>query len=151
MKVILRKSVPKFGEVGQVIEVKDGFARNYLLPQGLAQPATGESLKGLANLRNFKEKKKDHLVKKAGEFSERLAGVTVTIAKPVGEGDRLFGTVTAMEIAAALGKQGLEVDRRTIQITEPIKTLGSYTVTVKLHAQVQAPLKLEVVKEAVKE
>jgi large subunit ribosomal protein L9 len=147
MKVIVRKSVSGLGEAGQVISVKDGYARNYLIPHGMVQPATGETLKGLANLKSFKEKKLDHLVKKAGETAARLAGVTITIAKPVGEGDRLFGTVTSMEIAQALAAQGLEVDRKIIHIQDPIKTLGSYTVIVKLHAQVQAPLKLEVVQE----
>ncbi len=148
MKIILRKSNPQLGEAGSVVQVKDGFARNFLIPQGIAQPATGENLKYLANLKGFREKKYDHLQRKAEELAGQLNGMTISVAKKAGEGDRLFGTITHAEIAAALAAKGVEVDRRKIVVADPIKSLGTYTVTVKLRAQVQAAVQLEVVRSA---
>lgn len=145
MKVILRKPVPGLGDPGHVATVKDGYARNFLIPQGLAQPATGQSLKRLSGLKSFKEKKLEHQAREAAKLKDRIEAVTVTVAKQVGEADRLFGTVTAMELSEALAAQGIEVDKRLISVEDPIKSLGSYTVTVKLHAQVHAALKVEVV------
>jgi large subunit ribosomal protein L9 len=141
MKVILRSTVAYLGEPGQVVSVKDGFARNWLIPQGLANPATGGTLRYLDSAKSARDKRQAHVVRQATAIAEAV----VTIRKQVGENDRLFGTVTSMEIADELGKRGLEVDRRTIAISDPIKMLGSYTVTVRLHAQVQVPLKVEVV------
>ncbi len=148
MKVILRKSNPQLGEAGSVVQVKDGFARNFLIPQGIAQPATGENLKYLANLKGFREKKYDHLQRQAEELAGQLNGMTISVAKKAGEGDRLFGTITHAEIAAALAAKGVEVDRRKIMVADPIKSLGTYTVTVKLRGQVQAAVQLEVVRSA---
>ncbi len=148
MKVILRKSVPGIGEPSQVIQVKDGFARNYLIPQGLAAPATGENIRHLENLKGMQSKRKDILLKGAQETAEKIAALTLTLAKPAGENERLFGTITPMEVAEALAGKGLEVDRRRIIIGDPIKNLGAYTIQVKLHARVSAPLKIEVVKKA---
>jgi large subunit ribosomal protein L9 len=148
MKVILRKSNPQLGEAGSVVQVKDGFARNYLIPQGIAQPATGENLRYLANLKSFRAKKQDHLQQQAEEMAAKLNGVTISVAKKTGEGDRLFGTVTHTEIADALAAKGVEVDRRKIVVADPIKTLGTYTVTVKLRGQVQAAIQVDVVRSA---
>ncbi len=145
MKVILKKSMPDLGEPGQVIQVKDGFARNYLIPKGIAQPATGQNLKHLTNLKGLQDKRKTKLLRDAEDLSGRIAQISLTIAKPVGENDRLFGTVTPMEVAEALAAQGIEVDKRKILIQDPIKSLGEYTIDVKLHADVHAPLKLQVV------
>ena len=145
MKVIVLRTTPTVGEAGQVISVKDGYARNYLIPQRIAQPATGQNLKHLAGLKVARSKRKDHLLKVAEEAGQKLAGVAVTVRKQVGENDRLFGTVTHMDVAEALASQGIDVDRRKIVIKDPIKSLGEYTVTVKLHALVQVPIKVDVV------
>ena len=147
MKVILNKSVDRLGEEGEIVQVKDGFARNFLIPQGLALPATGKNIQYFKNLELDQEKQKGRHFREAGEFSQKLEQISVTVTKPVGEHDRLFGTVTAMEIAEALKKEGLEVDRRKIEIPDPIKSLGIYNVIIKLHPEVQAQLKVWVVKE----
>jgi large subunit ribosomal protein L9 len=145
MKVIVLRTTPTVGEAGQVVNVKDGYARNYLIPQGIAQPATGQNIKHLEGLKAARSKRKDHLLKTAEELGRKISGLSVTIHKQVGENDRLFGTVTHMDIAEALGAAGVEVDRRRIVVAEPIKSLGEYTVTVKLHALVQVPVKVNVV------
>jgi large subunit ribosomal protein L9 len=147
MKVILTKDLASLGEEGQVVQVKDGYARNYLFPQGLAMPATGKNVKYLKHLETSREKQKSRRLKDADNLAEQISRISVTIAKPVGEHDRLFGTVTAIEIAEALQGEGLEVDRRKIVIPDPIKSLGIYNVIVKLHQDVQAQLKVWVVKE----
>lgn len=147
MKVILRETVPDLGEEGQVVRVKDGYARNYLIPRGMAQPASGKNLKNLGNINAYRQLKKDRLLREAEQLAEKISEISLSIPKPVGESDRLFGTVTQMEIAEALEKKGLEVDKRKILIQDPIKSVGEYTVAVKLHAQVQAPLKIEVIEE----
>jgi large subunit ribosomal protein L9 len=145
MKVIVKKTTAGIGEAGQVIQVKDGYARNFLIPQGIAQPATGENLRHLSRMKSTRDKQKDHLLKRAEGLRERVSGVLLTITKKVGEHERLFGTVTTSEIAEALAGKGIQVERRIIQIPEPIKSLGTYPVHLKIHGQVQATVNVEVV------
>jgi large subunit ribosomal protein L9 len=147
MKVILRKDYESLGKLGEVVEVKPGFARNFLLPRKIAYTA----LKG--NLRALEEEKKVHVKKQQQEIvkSEKLAGelekVSITIPVQVGEEDKIFGTVTNQMIADALTEKGYAIDKRKIEIEEPIKSLGIYGINIKLHASINAKIKVWVVRE----
>lgn len=147
MKVILKADVERLGKVGDVVTVAPGFARNYLMPRQMALEATPRNLAGIEVEKKRYAKVQARAAEGARALAERLAGLSLTIRQSAGESDRLFGTVTTMDIAAALEKEGVSVDRRQITIEEPIKTLGIYTVPVKLHPEVTAPLKVWVVKE----
>lgn len=149
MKVILRQTIDTLGDIGDVVNVRDGYARNYLLPNGFAYVAT----KG--NMRVLEEEKKQLLVKKNRELheAEKIAAElekhesAITIPMQVGEEDKLFGSVTKEMIAEKLGEKGFTIDRRKIEIEEPIKTLGIFTVNVKLHADVVGKIKVWVVRQ----
>ncbi|MCL6506168.1 MAG: 50S ribosomal protein L9 [Bryobacteraceae bacterium] len=147
MQVILRQNIEKLGHRGDIVNVADGYARNYLLPRRLAVPATE------ANKKIVEQERQAHLRREARERGEAeelarlLAGVTVTIPQKAGEHDQLFGSVTAKDIAEALQKQNYVVDRRKIQLEEPIKQLGEYKVPVRLHKDVTAEILVQVVKE----
>lgn len=147
MKVILIQDVDNLGKKGDCIEVSGGFGRNYLLPKNLAVTATEKHIqmvereKGITDLR---EKKK---IREAKELSKKLKKVEPTIVKPVGENKRLFGTVTTADIAEALQREGIEIDKKKIVIDEPIKTLGIYNISVKLHPDVDGKFKIWVVEQ----
>jgi large subunit ribosomal protein L9 len=147
MKVILREQVPHLGNPGAVVNVKPGFARNFLFPQGLAAAATSRNIKEIEHKMREIQRQIDVAKGEAEQVKARLAALSVTVSKPVGENDKLFGSVTAKDIEKALAGEGVTVDRRRIAITEPIKALGVYTVGVKLHGGVVADLKVWVVKE----
>jgi large subunit ribosomal protein L9 len=144
MKVILSDDVRGLGHRGDTVTVKPGYARNYLFPHGFAWEATN------ANLRRLSEQKKKYeektLAEKgiAEEVSGKISGLTVVISKKAGEGDVLYGSVTASEIADALAARGIEVDRRRVELAEPIKRLGAHTVHVRLHRDVVAELTIDV-------
>lgn len=146
MKVILREDVPHVGEPGAIVTVKPGFARNYLIPQGLAAVATSRNIKEMEH--NLKKIQRQIDVAKAevSKVKERLAALSVTISKPAGEQDKLFGSVSTRDIAAALEAEGVAVDRRRIVISEPIKTVGVFTVQIKLYGGDSSDLKVWVVK-----
>lgn len=147
MKVILRNQVENVGDAGEMVDVKPGFARNFLLPKGLAlvankaNQAVYENEKKQSALRLTKEKQV------AEEFMQKLEAASVTIAVSVGEEDKLFGSVTSQDIADQLATQGLELDKRKIILDEPIKALGLYTVDFKLHPEVIGKVKVWVVKK----
>lgn len=147
MQVILKDNVKDLGHIGDMVNVKDGFARNFLIPKGLAVEANPKNLKALEH----EKRKIQELVKKAKSAAEDLAskvsGTSITIKAKSGEEDKLFGSVTAMDIANALKKEGLEIDKKKIVLEEPIKRLGNYTVNVKIHQDVSAQLNIEIVKE----
>ncbi len=145
MKVILRQNHENLGNIGDVVEVKDGYARNYLIPRELAYRATAGSMRAIESEKKRYDAQQARNQSEARQQAERLESVSVTIPMRVGEGDRLFGSVTGMMIADELGRQGHTVDRRAIQLEEPIKQLGMYDVPVKLHANVTATLKVFVV------
>lgn len=148
MKVILKENIEKLGEMGSVVEVADGYARNYLIPRNLALEASLKNIKKFEHERNIILKRAEKVKKKAEELAERISKITVNIKAQTGEDDKLFGSVTSMDIADALLKQGIEIDRRKIIMPkEPIKRLGSYTVEIKLHPQVTASLNIEVEKQ----
>jgi large subunit ribosomal protein L9 len=147
MKVILKEDVPHLGEPGQIVNVKPGFARNYLIPQGLAALASSRNIKMMEHNLKKIQKQIDAAKEEAGKVAARLAELSVTIAKPAGEQEKLYGSVTTRDISAALDAEKITVDRKRIVIPEPIKALGVYTVQVKLMGGVTSDLKVWVVKE----
>ena len=147
MEVILREHVENLGKRGEVVKVADGYARNYLLPRRLALLVTDGNRKQIERERAKLEAKEAEERKIAEAVAARLASVDVVIARKVGETDALYGSVTAADIAEALAAKGFEVDRRKLQLAEPIKQLGEYQVPIKLHREVTAPVKLRVVAE----
>ncbi|MCL4457830.1 MAG: 50S ribosomal protein L9 [Nitrospirae bacterium] len=148
MQVILKDNVRDVGHIGDMVNVKDGFARNFLIPKGLAVEANPKNLKALEH----EKRKIQELVKKAKSAAEdmaaKISGTSITIKAKSGEEDKLFGSVTAMDIAEALKKEGLDIDKKKIVLDEPIKRLGSYTVNVKIHQAVSAQVNVIVEREA---
>src|SRR6202166_3916608 len=147
MEVILKEDVPKLGSRGDVVKVAEGFGRNYLLPHKLAIEASKgnktviEQMKAASVLRSAKEKTQ------AEELGKQFADVSLSFERRSAEHDQLFGSVTSGDIADALEKKGLNVDRRKIQLHEPLKTLGEFTVPIKLHKDVTAHFKVVIEKE----
>lgn len=144
MKVILADDVQGLGHRGDTVNVKPGYARNYLFPQGLAWEAT------VANTRRLAEEKKKYDEKTlreksvAEEVSKKVQGIRLVVTKKAGEGDVLYGSVTPSEIADALAEKGIEVDRRRVELAEPIKRLGEHTIHVRFHKDVVAEVTVEV-------
>ena len=148
MKIVLREDVDKLGERGQVVNVAPGFARNFLFPKSLAFEATP------GNMRQIELRKKIWVVREARETEDatklaaRIEEIKLVISKKVGEHDALYGSVTSQEIADLLKAKGVEVDRRKIQLQEPIRALGTFEVPIKIHRQVGAKVSVQVVAEA---
>jgi large subunit ribosomal protein L9 len=147
MKVILTQDIAGLGSIGELITVKDGFGRNYLVPQGKALQATSQNMKTLEHQKRLIRGKIDKAKREAERLAARIESVSCTVAKAVGEEDKLFGSVTGMDIEASLKLEGVEIDRKKINLLEPIKSLGIYNIPIKLHHEVTAVLKLWVVKE----
>ena len=146
MKVILKEDAKAVGKKGQVCEVADGYARNFLFPKGLAVEATSGSLQDLAHKKAAEEKRKDKEKQDASELASRLNSLVVEVGTKTGEGGRLFGSVTTKEIADALKKNyGIELDKRKLELKEPIKALGEYTLAAKLHPEVSARIQVKVI------
>jgi len=148
MQIILQEDVEKLGARGQLVDVAEGYARNFLLPRKLALEATPGNLKRLEKMRAVFAKKEATEKESAQTLAELLATVTVTLTRKAGENDQLFGSVTSADIADALAAQGYNVEKRKIALTDPIKLVGEYEVPVKLHREVSANLKVKVQKEA---
>lgn len=147
MEVILREHVDKLGRRGDLVKVADGYARNYLLPRKLALLATDGNKKVIEREKVKFDVKEAEEQKVAQTLADRLATVEIEIARKVGETDALFGSVTNADIAEALAAKGFDIDRRTIQLHEPIKKLGDFAVPVKLHRDVTVQLKVKVAAE----
>lgn len=148
MKIILVKDVDNLGRVGDVKEVAPGYARNFLLRRALAVEASPVQMKRLEVLRNQRAKEDARRLTEAQTLGERISALEVTIPARVGEQGRLFGSVTNQDVAAALREQhAVEIDRRDVELDEPIRTLGTHTVTVRLGGSVQAQLRVTVVDE----
>ncbi len=149
MKVILTEEIRGLGTRGDIVNVKDGYARNYLLPKNLAREATPGNLKSIEQERKkwalLAQQEKDVAQKAA----EKVQGVKITVQKRVGENGQLFGSVTANEIADALEAKGIEVDKRRIELAHPIKSVGTHDVDVRLHKDVSAHIQVEVVPQGV--
>jgi len=147
MEVILKEDIANLGKIGEVVRVRDGFARNYLLPRGLVLVANKKNLKAFEHQKKVVADRKQKVMRDAQAVGEQLTGVSLTIAMRSGEEGRLFGSVTNMQIEKALKAKGLNVDRRKIHLDEPIKNLGDYEIPIRLAADITVPLKLSVVPE----
>ena len=147
MKVILRKDHESLGKIWDVVEVKPGFARNFLLPRKIAYTALNSNLKALEEEKKVYAKKEQQELVKSEKLAGELEKVSVTVPVQVGEEDKIFGTVTNQMIADALTEKGYEIDKRKIEIEESIKSLGIYGVNIKLHPKVNAKIKVWVVRE----
>jgi len=147
MEVILRETIDKVGHAGEIVKVKNGYARNFLLPKGLAYPATA------ANKRRVEAEAVRRAQLSAAErgdaeaLAARLAGISAEFSVKAGEGDKLFGSITSGDIAEKLRELGYEIDKRIIELEEPIKMIGIYKVPIRLHPEVKAELRVWVVKE----
>jgi large subunit ribosomal protein L9 len=147
MLVILRENVENLGSTGEVVKVSDGYARNFLLPRNLVVAADEKSVATIEHHKKQLEKRRQAQRAVAQDLAKKLEAFSCTIARRVGEGDKLFGSVSTSDIADVLKKAGHQVDKRSIQMDTPIKALGVHTVTVKLEPEVNALLKIWVVKE----
>ena len=147
MEIILREDVPKIGKSGEKVSVKDGYARNYLIPKGIAYEVTLANIKAIEVQRQQKVKKEEEVKKAAEALAEKLGSVSCTITMTAGEDDKLFGAVTTADIAEALSSEGITVDKKEIVLEEEIHKLGIYYFNVKLHPGVTQRVKLWVVKK----
>ena len=147
MKVILRKNFEQLGQMGEIVDVKDGFARNFLIPRSIAFAAQKGNMRALVEEKKQFERKKVKELQISEKLAVEIEKVSVTIPVKVGEEDKIFGTVTAQMIADSLKEKGYDIDRRRIEISEPIKSLGIYSVNIKLHPSVTAVVKTWVVRE----
>jgi large subunit ribosomal protein L9 len=147
MDVILRQDVDKVGRSGDLVTVKDGFGRNFLLPRGLAYLATDGNRKRLAAEHAQKTRKQGAEVAAAQEVAGRLEALSLTFTMKAGEGDKLFGSVTTADVADRLKAEGFSIDKKQVELDEPLKALGVYKVAVRLHAEVKPDVRIWVVKE----
>ena len=147
MQVILREDVKALGQMGVVVNVKEGYARNFLIPKGLAVEANVNNIKALEHEKRKIQERAKKLRTGAEGLAATISETTLTIKAKAGEEEKLFGSVTAMDIADALKVAGLEIDKKKIVLDEPIRRLGDYTVSVKIHSEVSAQLKIQVVPE----
>lgn len=147
LQVVLQGDVDKVGKSGDLVKVRPGFARNFLIPRSLAVPATTAAINRINHEKAVAVAKADKAKKEAQGLAERINGLKLTIARPVGEDERLFGSVTAREIESEASKHGVAVDRKKMHLTEPLKALGTFEIPVKLTSGVTATLKVEVVRK----
>ena len=147
MEVVLKEDIENLGHMGDVVKVKDGYARNYLLPRGLVVLADKKNLKALEHEQRMIAQRRERLTKEAQGISETLSRVSLEFAVKVGEGGRLFGSVTNMDIEKALKEKGVEVERRRIVLEDPIKQVGDYEVPIRLRPEVMPSIKVRVVSE----
>ncbi len=147
MEVILKEDIPNLGKMGEVVRVRDGYARNFLLPRGLVLMANKKNLKGFDHQKRVVAAQKERVVKQAQTLAEKLSQVSLIIPVKTGEEGKLFGSVTNIDIEKALKAKGFEVERRRIHLNEPIKVLGDYEVPVRLTSDVTANIKISVISE----
>jgi len=147
MEVILNKDVDRIGKAGQVVKVKDGFARNFLIPNGLAVPLNAVNLKKLEEEKHQKNQQLEKAKQEAMELSDKLARLSLTIPVLTHEEDKLYANITSQDLATALGEEGFNIDKNLIALDAPIKALGIYEVPVKLHPEIPAKVKVWIVKK----
>jgi len=147
MEVVLKKDYENLGKALDVVAVKDGYARNFLIPNGIAVAASEGNKKTVAESKKLSEKREEKKLKEARQLAKKVEGVPCTIPVKVGEEDKLFGSVTSQEIADFLHKEGIEIEKRNVELEEPIKQLGVYSVKINLYKDVSAKLKVWVVKD----
>jgi large subunit ribosomal protein L9 len=146
MKVILKEDVKNLGTMGSVVDVANGYGRNYLLPRNLAVEANSNNMRQFEHQKNIILVKAKKIIRSAEDLAKQVSGITLSIEAQSGEDDKLFGSVTSMDIAEALSKKGVDIDKRKINLEEPIKRLGTYSVAVKIHQDVLANVTVEVKK-----
>jgi len=147
MKVILKEDVKSIGSMGQIADVSDGFARNYLVPRGLAVEANVKNIRSLEHEKKVIQEKARKVKNTVQDLADRLANMTVVIKTKAGEEGKLFGSVTTMDIAEQLKNQGIEIDKKKISLDEPIKRLGTYAVNLRLHSEITAQVNIQVIEE----
>ena len=147
MEVILKEDVANLGKIGEVVRVRDGYARNYLLPRGLVLIANKKNLRSFEHQKRIVSDQKQKILRQAQSAADQLATVSLVIPMKVGEEGKLFGSVTGLQIEKALKAKGLTIDRRKIQLAEPIKMAGDHEVPVRLSADLTVPLKVSVVSD----
>ena len=147
MKVILKEDILKLGRMGETVEVARGYGRNYLIPQGKAIRATSKNMKALEHERMLIQRKADLARKEAEGLAGKINGLTLTLSRKVVDEDKLYGSVSISDISQALEEAGVEIERKLIKLDEPIKSLGEFPVSVKVHDEVTAELTVQVVKE----
>lgn len=146
--VLLQDNVENLGQSGDVVRVRPGFARNFLIPRGLAVPATPGNLARVDQLKKLAAVRAGQIQDAAKQVADKIAGLSVRIERAVGEESKMYGSVTTRDIEEAFAEKGVELDKRKIGLNEPIKQLGTFEVPVKLHPSVTATLKIEVVKKS---
>lgn len=147
MKIILKEDVKNLGIMGDIVNVAEGYARNFLIPRKLAVEANTKSIKALEHEKKIIQEKAKKIKNADQELSDRISSMTLTIRAKAGEEDKLFGSITTMDIAEALKNEGVNIDRKKIALDEPIKRLGSYTVSVRIHPEIAAQLNIQVIAE----
>lgn len=147
MKIILKEDVKSIGSMGQTVDVSDGFARNYLVPRGLAVEANVKNIKSLEHEKKVIQEKARKVKNSVQDLADRLANMTVVIKTKAGEEGKLFGSVTTMDIAEQLKNQGIEIDKKKISLDEPIKRLGTYAVNLRLHSEITTQVNIQVIEE----
>jgi large subunit ribosomal protein L9 len=144
IQVILQQDVPTLGKTGELVKVRPGYARNYLLPNSIAMPATSKNVHRLAHEKKAAEARNSKAKAEAQEVANKIGALSLTLARKAGEEGKLYGAVTSKEIESALREKGVEIDRRKIQLAEPIKQLGDYELSIKLGYDVTATIKVAV-------
>ncbi|MDI1471275.1 MAG: 50S ribosomal protein L9 [Thermodesulfovibrio sp.] len=147
MKVILKEDIPNLGKAGQIVNVKDGYARNFLFPKGLALLADEKNMKLLEYQRKKIEEEAKKKRQDAQSIAERLSQVNLKISAKAGEDQKLFGSITSKDIAVALEKEGFAIDKKQITVLEPIKRIGEYEVEVRFHENITAKVKVTIIPE----
>ncbi len=147
MKVILKEDVKNLGKMGDIITVAEGHARNFLLPKKLAVEALTENIKALEHQKKMIQEKAKKVKNASQDLANRISSLTLSIKAKAGEEDKIFGSITSMDIAAALKNEGIDIDKKKISLEEPIKRLGSYAVSIKIHTEISAQLNISVVPE----
>jgi len=147
MKVILKEDVKNIGSMGQIVDVADGFARNYLVPRGLAAEANVKNIRSLEHEKTIIQEKAKKIKNQAQVLSDKVSNLTIIIKARAGEEGKLFGAVTTMDIAEQMKNEGVDIDKKKIVLDEPIKRVGSYSVGIKLHPSVATLVNVQVVEE----
>lgn len=148
MEIILKESIEKLGEAGELVKVADGYARNFLLPKGLAMKATKSNVARLRHERSVLAQREQKEMQDAQKIANKIRSLSCVMKRQAGEQDKLFGSVTSHDIADFLMHSGIDIDRKKIHLEEPIKSLGVHRVPVKVHPEITAELKIKVQKEA---
>lgn len=144
MKVIMLQTVKKVGKQGEILEVSEGYARNFLLPKGYAVEASKGNVKSLDDQKQAEKRKKSKELDDAKAYAEKISKTELKINAKAGEGGKLFGSVTSKEIASLLAQKGIKVDKRKIELAEPIRSLGEYDINIKLYPEINAVVKLTI-------